>query len=118
MYNNPLTLGVCFFAGNTAELLIHPSLEGRPILIIANKTDDCESISTDLARTIKNWFAEKLAHIDEDPEKSSLPPERQTDNVFADNEEESYRPPPASARSTLNNREYEWDVLLASAIEG
>ncbi|CDU26075.1 related to ARL3-ADP-ribosylation factor-like protein, member of the arf-sar family in the ras superfamily [Sporisorium scitamineum] len=100
-----------------SDLLLHPSLEGRPILVVANKADECKSISTDLARTIKNWFAEKLARIDEDPESSSLSAPRQTDNVFADNEEESYRPP-AAAGSSRNDREYEWDVLLASAIEG
>lgn len=104
-----------------SELLVHPSLEGRPILIVANKTDDCESISSDFARTIKDWFADKLAHIDdgstEAASASSLQVPKQNGNVFADDEEESYRPP-AAAGYTLNDREYEWDVILASAIEG
>lgn len=104
-----------------SDLLIHPSLEGRPILIVANKTDDCESTSAVFARTIKDWFAEKLAHIDGDATASTIPgslsTSRQNENVFADDEEESYRPP-ASAGSTLNDKEYEWDVILASALEG
>lgn len=110
-------LTFCYFLATLADLLIHPSLEGRPILILANKADECESVSADLARTIRNWFAEKLARIDEDPESSSLSAGGRTDNVFADNEEETYRQPVA-AGSTLTGREYDWDVLLASAIEG
>lgn len=96
---------------------MHPSLEGRPILIVANKADECESISPDLAGTIKNWFANKLAHIDDDPEQSVAQSTRkQNGNIFADDDDD-YRAP-ARAGSTLNDREYEWDVLLTSAIEG
>lgn len=104
-----------------SQLLIDPSLEGRPILIVANKTDDCGSISPDFARTIKSWFAEKITHTDADPadatSKLSLQLPIHNGNVFADDEEESYRSPVA-AGSRLNDKEYEWDVILASAIEG
>ncbi|SAM82949.1 related to ARL3-ADP-ribosylation factor-like protein, member of the arf-sar family in the ras superfamily [Ustilago bromivora] len=101
-----------------SELLMHPSLDGRPILIVANKADECESISTDLARTIKNWFANKLAHIDEDPEQASIGADAKVGgNIFADEDDQVYGPR-AGAGSTLNERGYEWDVLLASATEG
>ncbi|SPO27119.1 related to ARL3 - ADP-ribosylation factor-like protein, member of the arf-sar family in the ras superfamily [Ustilago trichophora] len=106
-----------------SELLMHPSLEGRPILIVANKADECESKSSDLAGTIKKWFANKLAHIDDDPEPSASQSKRkQNGNIFADaddddDDDDDYRAP-ARAGSTLNDREYEWDVLLTSAIEG
>lgn len=103
---------------HTAELLMHPSLDGRPILIVANKADECESIPTDLARTIKNWFAKKLAHIDEDPEQASIGADAKAGgNIFADEDDQVYGPR-AGAGSTLNERGYEWDVLLASATEG
>ena len=99
---------------------MHPSLEGRPILIVANKADETESIPTDLARTIKTWFADKLAHIDDDPEQNAADTTghngKQSGNIFAD-DDESYRAPTV-ASSTLNEREYEWDVLLTSAIDG
>lgn len=109
----------------TAEVLMHPSLEGRPILIVANKADECESISTELARTIKNWFADKLAHIDDDPDPSpndsaaAQKGTKQEGNIFADDDadQDDYHTP-AAAGSTLNEKEYEWDVLLTSAIEG
>ena len=107
----------------TAELLMHPSLEGRPILIVANKADECESIATDLAQAVKDWFADKLAHIDDDPSQpaaadtQSATTTKQDGNIFADDEDD-YRAPAALTGSTLDDREYEWDVLLASAIEG
>lgn len=100
---------------------MHPSLEGRPILIVANKADECESISTDLARTIKQWFANKLAHIDDDTDQvstnSSEAGLKAGGNIFADDDDQAYVLP-AGAGSTLNEREYEWDVLLASATDG
>lgn len=116
---NPHSASSNFRVG-TAEVLMHPSLEGRPILIVANKADETESISTDLARTIKTWFADKLANIDDDPERTASATTRQngrqSENIFAD-DDEPYRAP-AAAGSILNEREYEWDVLLTSAIDG
>lgn len=117
-------LTICILYMSIADLLVHPSLEGRPILIVANRADECESIpNDDLARTIKNWFAEKLAHMDEDPEATTLGSEQHTrkpgSNIFADDDDDldAYRPP-AGAGSTLNDTEYEWDVRLTSAIDG
>ncbi|EST04730.1 Small GTPase superfamily, ARF/SAR type [Kalmanozyma brasiliensis GHG001] len=96
-----------------SELLKNPSLEGCPILIVANKANENQSTSTDLASTVKQWFAEKLARIDDDPdEAASAQAPAQTSNVFADNEEESYRSP------TRSHRNYEWGVILTSALEG
>lgn len=108
---------------STAEVLVHPSLEGRPILILANKSDECESISTDLSHTIKAWFAEKLAHIDDDPDHNTSHSDghsakKQNGNIFADDDDDAYRPPPAAAGSMLSEKDYEWDVLLTSALEG
>lgn len=97
--------------------MIHPSLEGRPILIVANKADECGSIpSAELTRTIKNWFADKLTRLDDDAEEPAQVAGKQGGNVFAD-DDEAFKPP-AAAGSTLNDREYEWDVLCSSAIDG
>ncbi|GAC72170.1 rhoa GTPase effector DIA/Diaphanous [Moesziomyces antarcticus T-34] len=89
-----------------SELLMHPSLEACPVLIVANCVDECES-SEGLARTIKQWFSDKLASDDTDVAAAA------GDNVFAD--DEAYRAP---STSVLGEREYEWDVVLASAFDG
>jgi ADP-ribosylation factor related protein 1 len=89
-----------------AELLMHPSLEACPVLIVANCVDECES-SEGLARTIKQWYSDKLASDDTDVAAAA------GDNVFAD--DEAYRAP---STSVLGEREYEWDVVLASAFDG
>ncbi|SNX85543.1 related to ARL3 - ADP-ribosylation factor-like protein, member of the arf-sar family in the ras superfamily [Melanopsichium pennsylvanicum] len=108
-----------------SEALMHPSLESRPILVIANKADDCESLPFDLTCTIKAWFADKLAHIDDEPDQSNVESraiqgnEKSGGNIFADDDDDApYHRPTATTSLTMNDRDYEWDVLLSSAIEG
>ncbi|PWY97477.1 P-loop containing nucleoside triphosphate hydrolase protein [Testicularia cyperi] len=117
-----------------ADLLVHPSLEGQPILILANKCDACssdpdmalgEAERKALTSKIQRWFHQKLAQIGDENTGTSTNHVKESklpSNIFADDEGDggdlgtsAQRPMHGFPSST---RDYDWDVIATSAIDG
>lgn len=112
-----------------ADLVTHPSLEGRPILVLANKSDECGPDSTSmqanerkaLTQNVRSWLESKLASMGQDmPTETTQKPER-LPNVFADTDDaddlgsSQLRRTP---RALAGAGDYEWEVITTSAIDG
>lgn len=112
-----------------ADLLTHPSLEGRPILLVANKFDQNSSSSMSLepdarqrlTQNVRSWFQHKLAQMDQDTPADKRTETKRLPNIFADTDEAgdlgATRSKP-TLRTLTGASDYEWDVITTSAIDG
>lgn len=96
-----------------AGLLAHPSLEGLPLLILANKVDahDSDQIAADTHK-IKAWFEAKMHGQADD----AVGTERRMDEDVGNSAKSNLL---SNGKDGLSSADgYEWDVLATSAIEG
>ncbi|EPQ29769.1 uncharacterized protein PFL1_02442 [Pseudozyma flocculosa PF-1] len=98
-----------------ASLLDHPSLEGLPILILANKVDACSATSDStasqneavaVARRIKRWIGRRMADV--------AAADTTTAAAEYQNGQDHVGIPHAQAPAAG----YEWDVVATSALDG
>ncbi|PWN47106.1 P-loop containing nucleoside triphosphate hydrolase protein [Violaceomyces palustris] len=108
-----------------AGLMAHPSLEGLPVLILANKVDDASSSSlstsfpADHARNpkhIKSWFQARMEGlVEKDIDIDSR------DDISRRARRNGYwtTSSPLDKEENLNgDKGYEWEVIGTSAIDG